>query len=219
MAKSTRWTSCGAVSGRNEAEPERSRSDLQKPSDLSRTQASLSMQIADPMMTRVDTFQSVYQPAALSRIKQRQHARKVGIVLRLIVLRFEQEHDLRNHVGDPILGRPDDLRIRTPDPPVTTTDPYIAVVGLAKDVEAVGACLAIANPRLVHRVEGFADVERPDVSGADHIEVELRKGPVELLESARRNRDLRVLVHPRRDASVEIDRPAAHDAPGDLHSA
>jgi hypothetical protein len=71
----------------------------------------------------------------------------------------------------------------------------------------------------VHRIEGFADVERPDASGADHIEIEHRKGLADLLESTRRDRDFRVLVHPRRDASVEIDRPSGHDAPGDLHSA
>ncbi len=142
----------------------------------------LSPQVEKPVMSRVDALQSVCQPTALTLIQRRQDRCEVGVVFRPIVLRLEQEHDFGNHEGDPVLVGLDDLGVGTADRSFATTDPHVAVVRISEDVEVVRPRRSIADPGLVHHIEGCLIFEWPDVARADDIEVELRKGATDLGE-------------------------------------
>src|SRR3954463_9059166 len=61
-------------------------------------------------------------------------------------------------------------------------------------------------------------LERPDVARADYVEVEFWQGKANLGEPIGRDRDLGVFMHASRRATVEIDRPSGHDAPGSVYS-
>jgi hypothetical protein len=161
----------------------------------------------------VNALESVYQPTALKLIQRRQDRCEVGVVFRPIVLRLEQEDDLGNHERDPVLVGLDDLGVGTTDRSFATTDPHVAVVRISEDVEVIDARRSIADPGLVHHIEGFLMFQWPDMARADDIEVELRKRAPNLGEPKGRDGDLGVLVDAGHHAEVEVDRPACRDAP------
>ena len=100
------------------------------------------LQLAEPLVLRMNAAQDASQPGAVFGSEQGQRACQVGLVLRPGCLGLEEQDDLRGQVGDAVLIAADDLVVRQGDGLVAAADPPSVALRFPEDIQPVDPLLA-----------------------------------------------------------------------------